>query len=770
MIEYLGECHHDCHNVMDAVGHTKMLAAQYYTSILTQLTNHKNDKHVHITTEDREKWDSKADKSSIRDLEMSLINKANKNEIPRNVSELKNDVPYLTAATLESQLEALGYVTLHDIKCKLCNNFNLDDYATIDWVNSILSRYALKTDLDNYYTKAEANAKFALKGDYLTKAIADGYYQPKGDYALRSEIPTIPEIPSLAGYLKKSDFNYISSVPASGSGIYTLGRIVVGNTEYPIYGRDMDTTSGGSTGSTVSYVPNAIIPQSSGSYVIGTLNIDGTAHTIWGKDTTGGSGGGGTTPGGGGEGGYDDSELRGLIQSLQDALNSFRQQKTEEISEDVQDLIDRFNELKDLFETGEIFHDSGWQEKLDAYLQIVGKGFYDEDGNLIGNWAQLLQTYNQIKEYVAQIKEIIDPNTGGINYDAIYTKIDQKIAENTAIATLSANHAFADGNKSLIEYLSSGIDAVAGELTTFADFYSTYMSPLADVTSLINSKVDKSTYEASLKAVADTTMYKVQRDSDGKPVLDQDGNYIYLDEYDRVTTKANRIIDTQNTAGLVLDSTLDAAVAGLVASSTSNNTQAEIKALVEGDSSLISLIADQVTVPTGELIVGENADRQIKASVYPVYQRHQSSSEPADMIPQIRLVYDNQNAICIGAIDQSQYSYSDDGWDFKNVIGNDGSGKLANGNIVWDNSGTLQIANAALSFQITDGSDTKRLVIDNNGIAIYDPQASGTFMYLKINNGSIEIADKTTNAFTKITPGQIMLFDGTNTKTITANS
>lgn len=349
MIEYLGECHHDCHNVMDAVGHTKMLAAQYYTSILTQLTNHKNDKHVHITTEDREKWDSKADKSSIRDLEMSLINKANKNEIPRNVSELKNDVPYLTAATLESQLEALGYVTLHDIKCKLCNNFNLDDYATIDWVNSILSRYALKTDLDNYYTKAEANAKFALKGDYLTKAIADGYYQPKGDYALRSEIPTIPEIPSLAGYLKNTDFNYISSVPASGSGIYTLGRIVVGNTEYPIYGRDMDTTSGGSTGSTVSYVPNGIIPQSSGAYVIGTLNIDGTAHTIWGKDTTGGSGGGGTTPGGGGEGGYDDSELRGLIQSLQDALNTFRQQKTEEISQDVEDLIDRFNELKDLF-------------------------------------------------------------------------------------------------------------------------------------------------------------------------------------------------------------------------------------------------------------------------------------------------------------------------------------------------------------------------------------------------------------------------------------
>ena len=104
MIEYFGEVHHDCHNVMDAVDHVKLLAAQYYTSILTQLTNHKNDKSVHITVEDREKWDNKADKASIRDLEMSLINKANKNEIPRNVSELKNDVPYLTASTLEKKM------------------------------------------------------------------------------------------------------------------------------------------------------------------------------------------------------------------------------------------------------------------------------------------------------------------------------------------------------------------------------------------------------------------------------------------------------------------------------------------------------------------------------------------------------------------------------------------------------------------------------------------------------------------------------------------
>lgn len=368
------------------------------------------------------------------------------------------------------------------------------------------------------------------------------------------------------------------------------------------------------------------------------------------------------------------------------------------------------------------------------------------------------------------MKEIIDPETGAINYDTIWTKVDQQIAENTAIATLSANHAFADGNKSLIEYLSSGIDAVAGDLTTFADFYSTYMSPLADVTSLINSKVDKTTYEASLKAVADTTMYKVQRDSNGKPVLDQNGDYIYLDANGNVTDKAHRIIDTQNTAGLVLDTDLDSAIAALVATNNSGTTAA-IKTLVEGDSSLISLIADQVTVPTGELIVGENAGRQIKASVYPVYQRHQSSSEPADMIPQIRLTYDNQKAICIGAIDQDQYSYSDDGWDFKNVIGNDGSGKLANGNITWDTTGNVRFTDSIISRKITSSVDPNlTLTIDDAGIQIHGVTQSGFPMYVQITEGAIDITNPSTHANTHITPGSITLFDGTNTKTITANS
>lgn len=790
MIEYFGEVHHDCHNMMDAVDHTKMLAAQYYTSILTQLTNHKNDKHIHITTEDRDKWDNKADKASIRDLEMSLINKANKNEIPRNVSELKNDVPYLTASTLEAQLEALGYVTLHDIKCKLCNNFNLDDYATLEWVNNILRQYALKTDLDNYYTKAEANNRFALKGDYLTRAIADGIYQPKGDYALRSEIPSIPEIPSLAGYLKSTDINYISSVPASGDGIYTIGRIVVGNTEYPVYGRDNATSGGGSSeggSANISYTPNSEIANSPYRYIIGMLGINGTTYTLYGKDRVGSSDGSGSGEGGSGEG-YDDTELRGLIQDLQDALDAFRQQKTAEISEDVEDLIDRFNELKDLFETGEIFHDSGWQEKLDAYLQIVGKGFYDEDGNLIGNWSQLLQTYNQIKEYVAQVKEIVDPETGAVvNYDAIYTKIDQKIEENTAIATLSANHAFADGQKNLIEYLSSGIDAVAGDLTTFANFYSTYSSRIADVTSLISNKVDKTTYEASLKAVADTTMYKVQRDNDGKPVLNANGDYIYLDANGNVTDKEHRIIDTQNTAGLVLESGLGSAVAGLFATNDSGVT-AKITEKVNDAVSNITISADQVDInAVATAVRGSLSANDLSLGGDPATSRF--NADGSGYVANQNISWDTNGNVSI----KGSNIQTDNTTGYVATLRSDNShgylyiapaADVASGN--WGNTGGYLTAGAGTSAadirMIGDGGYNGMYYdasFSSRGLTILQKASrtsnSGTQIFTIFANGSsIELvikdpANPETN-YTRITPGEIELHSASGTKTITVSS
>ena len=150
MIEYIEEPHF-AHHIEPAIEHVKLPAAQYYTSILSQFTNHKNDKDVHVTREDREKWDNKADKVSLYDLEQRIVDKANKKDIPTLVSELKNDVPYLTASTIDAKLDNKGYVTWDDIKNRIGQQIDLSNYAT----KTELSNCATKTELSDYARKTD---------------------------------------------------------------------------------------------------------------------------------------------------------------------------------------------------------------------------------------------------------------------------------------------------------------------------------------------------------------------------------------------------------------------------------------------------------------------------------------------------------------------------------------------------------------------------------------------------------------------------------------
>ena len=160
MIEYIEEPHF-AHHIEPAIEHVKLTAAQYYTSILSQFTNHKNDKDVHITREDREKWDNKADKVSLYDLEQRIVDKANKKDIPTLVSELKNDVPYLTASTIDAKLDNKGYVTWDEIKNNVSKNLNLDNYLTKIEADGI---YAKKSDMTGYITGSTISNYL---GDYV---------------------------------------------------------------------------------------------------------------------------------------------------------------------------------------------------------------------------------------------------------------------------------------------------------------------------------------------------------------------------------------------------------------------------------------------------------------------------------------------------------------------------------------------------------------------------------------------------------------------------
>lgn len=106
--------------------------ASAYARLHTKLLSHIGNENVHITDEERDKWNKKADKLTVEELELKMLKKADSTDVPALISELKNDVPYLTTDTLNSKLNDLDYVTHTDLKYK--------GYVTMDEVKAYINK------------------------------------------------------------------------------------------------------------------------------------------------------------------------------------------------------------------------------------------------------------------------------------------------------------------------------------------------------------------------------------------------------------------------------------------------------------------------------------------------------------------------------------------------------------------------------------------------------------------------------------------------------
>ena len=152
MIEYFEgpSCHKHDHGHIPAMESVKFTVAQYYTSLLSQFMRHKNNQRIHVSAEDRERWDNKSDSTSLDELEQELLEQidALRNEIPTAVSQLTNDLGFVT----ESNLYDYGFITKNTIGQYIKN------------ISGITS-----TDLDNalrkYYTGDYIDNVFAKKGE-----------------------------------------------------------------------------------------------------------------------------------------------------------------------------------------------------------------------------------------------------------------------------------------------------------------------------------------------------------------------------------------------------------------------------------------------------------------------------------------------------------------------------------------------------------------------------------------------------------------------------
>lgn len=150
---------HEHHHMHHDFEHLKIAMAQYYASLLTKLKDHIDDHNVHVTLEEKERWNKKADGLSLEELELKLLKKANISDIPTLISELKNDVPYLTAESLNAKLNALDFVTWADLKYK--------DYITADEVNRLIHNIVIDPSNINLYDYVKKNELATINGQVL---------------------------------------------------------------------------------------------------------------------------------------------------------------------------------------------------------------------------------------------------------------------------------------------------------------------------------------------------------------------------------------------------------------------------------------------------------------------------------------------------------------------------------------------------------------------------------------------------------------------------
>lgn len=207
---------HEHHHMPHDFEHLKIAMAQYYASLLTKLKDHIDDHNVHVTLEEKERWNKKADGLSLEELELKLLKKANISDIPTLISELKNDVPYLTAESLNAKLNALDFVTWADLKYK--------DYITADEVNRLIHNIVIDPSNINLYDYVKKNELATING---MKLYEGGNIVVRGGSGGDTDLSDYVKKGSFLGKINNVDLYQGNSIIISGgsssdSSSYTL--------------------------------------------------------------------------------------------------------------------------------------------------------------------------------------------------------------------------------------------------------------------------------------------------------------------------------------------------------------------------------------------------------------------------------------------------------------------------------------------------------------------------------------------------------------------
>ena len=192
MIEYYNDIP-ETHHEIGALDYMRFTGAPYLASVHSKLKSHKDNERVHITDEERDKWNHKVDKTTFYELENKVLTKAEKKEIPLRLSQLQNDVPYLTSADINIKLNSENYITKGDLDSKgYITSNDLSRYATKDYVDN--RGYLTQSALANYVTNDQLRA---LDAKFTAEIAAIAAITPSG-----SSVPV-----DLSNYYTKYDID-----------------------------------------------------------------------------------------------------------------------------------------------------------------------------------------------------------------------------------------------------------------------------------------------------------------------------------------------------------------------------------------------------------------------------------------------------------------------------------------------------------------------------------------------------------------------------------
>lgn len=288
--------------------------------------------------------------------------------------------------------------------------------------------------------------------------------------------------------------------------------------------------------------------------------------------------------------------LRNTLTSVQDELNNKLSATENEVKGWINDALTTYKWWEDNTIVDQIFHQSGWSDELEAYLQTVG--VLDSNGNL--NVSTITQTINSID---LRVRAIEQSGGSGSGDDDLITTLEayceQYIDNHEAVAQMGTMAAWLNENEDVIRWMTSGFKSATARdgKQSFAEMYA--IDKTAFTNSIAEIKADVSTNQTDIGEL------KTARTSMAAQITDIEnmtGTSTIVSSVNAVDGKIqnakNEIISGLggNLAAVVTESTLDGAMATILAEDASSASIAAISAGVSNGQSFIAMLADAIGI------------------------------------------------------------------------------------------------------------------------------------------------------------------------------